>query len=148
MADRGLTFKQRRFLRLYSETGNGTQSALAAYDTKDAGTAAAIAAETLRKPQVQAAVAELLDANGLSDRKLAEIHAHYLALYQSDDPQEKAIGLKALDMAYRLRGAYRVPEGDAVSDPVMDYARAAVEAYARRRAATALPHAQGDSRDE
>src|SRR5438876_1213308 len=50
--------------------------------------------------------AELLDANGLSDGKLLEIHARFLTLHASPDPQEKALALKALDMAYRLKGAY------------------------------------------
>jgi hypothetical protein len=103
---RGLTVKQRRFVRAYVETGNGTEAALAAYDTTDPSTAHAIATENLGKPTVQAAVGELLDKGGLSDGKLAEIHARYLALHDSDDPQEKALALRALDMAYRLKGAY------------------------------------------
>lgn len=113
-----LTLKQRRFLKHYVEMGNGTQAALIAYDTEDERTAHAIASENLRKPAVQLAVTALLEAEGLSDRKLREIHAHYLALYASDDPREKALGLKALDMAYKLTGAYR-PErqqGDIFDD--------------------------------
>jgi hypothetical protein len=79
---------------------------LAAYETDDPRTAHAIASENLRKPAIQAAVAELLDAGGLSDEKLLAIHAHYLSLCTSEDPRMKAIGLRALDMAYRLKGAY------------------------------------------
>ena len=139
-----LTVKQRRFLKSYVETGNGTRAALDAYGTADPQTAHAIAAENLRKPAIQAAVAELLDANGLSDRKLAEIHAHYLALYQSDDPSEKALGLKALDMAYKLKGAYACGEPETVED----YATAARLAYERRRATvTARLAASKDARD-
>ena len=70
------------------------RAALAAYDTTDPHTASAIAAETLEKLGVQQAVAELLDANGLSDRKLLEIHARFLTLHASPDPQEKALALK------------------------------------------------------
>lgn len=106
MATTGLTVKQRKFVQTYVETGNGTAAALAAYDTDDAPTAATIATENLRKPQLQEAVAELLDAAGLSDRKLAEIHAHYLALHRSPDPREKMLGLRALHMAYQLKGSY------------------------------------------
>ena len=101
-----LTVKQRRFVKHYVATGNGTEAALSAYDTTDPGTAHAIASENLRKPAIQQAVAELLEAGGLSDRKLFELHASYLALAYSDDPQEKALGLRALDMAYKLTGAY------------------------------------------
>jgi len=106
MAGRTLTVKQRRFVRHYVETGNGTQAALVAYDTADPNTARAIAAENLAKPSIQEAVDALLDASGLSDERLAAIHAYYLSLHRSDDPQEKALGLKALDMAYKLKGAY------------------------------------------
>ena len=67
-----------------------------------------------------------------SDERLAEIHAHYLALYRSDDPQEKALGLKALDMAYRLKGAYS--SLDATAE---DFAQAVISAYACRKAALA-----------
>ena len=63
----------------------------------------------------------------MSDRKLAEIHAHYLALYRSDDPAEKALGLKALDMAFRLKGAYRL---DTAAE---DFAQAVIDAYAHRK---------------
>jgi hypothetical protein len=101
-----LTVKQRRFVRHYLETGNGTEAAMVAYDVADRNTARSIGTENLRKPAVQGAVAELLDAAGLSDEKLLAIHAHYLGLYASADPRMKAIGLKALDMAYRLKGAY------------------------------------------
>ena len=130
----GLTVKQRRFVRHYVETGNGTQAALLAYETRDPDTARSMAAENLAKPSVQAAVAELLDGNGLSDRKLAEIHAHYLALYLSDEPAEKALGLKALDMAYRLKGSYGAPSEAGQGET---FAAAVVRAFERRKAALA-----------
>lgn len=46
------TIKQRKFVKEYIETGNGTQSALKVYDTKDYMTAAMIASENLKKPKV------------------------------------------------------------------------------------------------
>ena len=49
---RKLTPKQDAFVAKYVETGNGTQSALAVYDTDKEGTAAQIAYENLRKPEV------------------------------------------------------------------------------------------------
>lgn len=54
-----LTRKQEVFVSTYVATGNGTQSALAAYDTKDENTAAVIAVENLSKPKI---VNALLDA--------------------------------------------------------------------------------------
>jgi hypothetical protein len=90
---------------------------LATYDTDDSRTAHAIASENLRKPAIQAAVAQLLDAGGLSDEKLLAIHAHYLGLYTSENPRMKAIGLNALDMAYRLKGAYAPERHRIESEP-------------------------------
>src|SRR5262245_3352043 len=101
-----LTIKQRRFLKHYLKTGNGTQAALVAYDVTDANTARSIATENLRKPALRTALAALLDAEQLSNRALRRIHAHYLALYASPDPREQALGLKALHLAYRVTGAY------------------------------------------
>lgn len=52
MAKGKLTPKQKKFADKYLETGNGTRSALAAYDTEDYQTAASIAEENLRKPEI------------------------------------------------------------------------------------------------
>ena len=49
---RGLTKKQKGFVKDYLETGNGTQSALKNYDTDDYMTGAMIASENLNKPKV------------------------------------------------------------------------------------------------
>jgi hypothetical protein len=112
-----LTVKQRRFVRYYLETGNGTEAAMVAYDVADRNTARSIGTENLRKPAVQEAVADLLDAGGLSDEKLIAIHVHYLGLCASENPRLKAIGLKALDMAYRLKGAYAPERHRIESEP-------------------------------
>jgi len=104
---RKLTLKQRRFVKAYVETGNGTEAAMRAYDTEDRHTAHAIASENLKKESIRRVVRALLDAEGLSNRKLAVILAHFLAHYESPDPREKAIALKALDMTYKLKGMYR-----------------------------------------
>jgi hypothetical protein len=106
MSRSALSVKQRRFVAEYARSGNGTQAALIAYDTDDPHTAHSIASENLRKPAIQDAVGEFLDAEGLSDEKLLAIHTHYLRLCGSADPRLKALGLKALDMAYKLKGAY------------------------------------------
>ena len=47
MRDRGLTVKQRKFVRECVRTGNGTEAALLACDIGDPNTARAIAAENL-----------------------------------------------------------------------------------------------------
>lgn len=47
-----LTKKEKAFADEYLETGNGTQSALKAYDTTSERVAASIAHENLRKPDI------------------------------------------------------------------------------------------------
>ena len=49
---RTLTKKQRGFVKDYLDTGNGVQSALKNYDTKDYSTAGVIAAENINKPKI------------------------------------------------------------------------------------------------
>ncbi len=49
-----LTAKQKKFADAYIETGNKTQSALKAYDTKSENVASVIGVENLRKPSVVA----------------------------------------------------------------------------------------------
>jgi hypothetical protein len=66
-----LTMKQRKFLKLYFETGNGTQAALAAYDTDDPRAASVIAAENLAK--LREPVRALMEAKGISVGRLIEI---------------------------------------------------------------------------
>jgi len=45
-----LTVKQRRLVKHYLETGNGTEAAMVAYDVADRNTARSIGTENLRKP--------------------------------------------------------------------------------------------------
>lgn len=48
-----LTQKEKKFADTFIDTGNGTKSALVAYDTEDENTAAVIASRTLSKDKVQ-----------------------------------------------------------------------------------------------
>lgn len=68
-----LTKKQRGFVKDYVATGNGTQAALANYDTEDPVTAAAIATENLNKPLISSAIED-----ALKDEDLAEKHKQLL----------------------------------------------------------------------
>ena len=47
-----VTKKQKKWADKYLETGNGTESALYAYNTEDRATAAAISSENLKKPYI------------------------------------------------------------------------------------------------
>lgn len=66
MKQHGLTLKQKRFADHYIETGNGTQSVLAAGYNTDYDTAQNIAYENVRKPKVVSYITRQLalkDAN-------------------------------------------------------------------------------------
>lgn len=63
--------KQNLFVKKYLENGqNGTQAALAAYDTKDPVTASVIASENLDKPNVREMVENALRKNDLTPDKI------------------------------------------------------------------------------
>jgi phage terminase small subunit len=64
---KALTVKQKVFVKEYvASKGNGTQSALKAYDTDDLNTAHAIASENLQKPAVRKAIDTALVALNLT----------------------------------------------------------------------------------
>lgn len=90
-----LTKKQRGFVKDYIETGNGQESALNNYDTEDLNTARAIASENLTKPNIQNAIAE-----ALPDELLSKKHLQFL------NSKREEIGIKALDMGYKVKGLY------------------------------------------
>lgn len=75
----GLTVKQWGFVQDYAATGNGTQAALANYDTDDVDTAKSIACENLTKPYVAKTLAEMF-----SDEKLREKHDELLGMKKFD----------------------------------------------------------------
>jgi hypothetical protein len=63
-----LTMKQRKWLKIYIETGNKTEAAMQAYDCKDRNTAAQIGWENLKKLDF----IDFLDEAGLSDKLLID----------------------------------------------------------------------------
>lgn len=66
--EQNLTIKQQLFAKEYVKNkGNGTKAALAVYDTDDDVTAATIASENIRKPQLRKYIDQQLEAAGLSD---------------------------------------------------------------------------------
>lgn len=106
-----LTHKQRKFVKEFVATeGNGTQAALAAYDTNDAHVAAAIASENLTKPAILNAL-----ENALPDELLAKIHREGLfSTKPIYDKEGSLIGEDAdfnarhkyLETAYKLKGSF------------------------------------------
>lgn len=59
-----LTLKQRTFLKLYFETGNGTKSAFEAYNCKDMDSAASLSSEVLRT--LKTPVRAFMESKGIS----------------------------------------------------------------------------------
>jgi hypothetical protein len=74
-----LTRKQKKFVEAMVDTGNGTQSALVAYDTESPTTAAVIASENLTKPNIVEALAERL-----SEELVIESHESLLTAVKLD----------------------------------------------------------------
>lgn len=62
-----LTLKQRKWLRVYLETGNATEAAVQIYDCKDRESAATIGWENLRKLDFS----DLLEDSGITDKYLS-----------------------------------------------------------------------------
>lgn len=95
---RGLTKKQRKFVNEYADTGHGTNSALAAYDTDDIDTAAVIAVENLGKPKIQEELKKLgFDSNN-AKRVVGEI--------LNDEEQQARDRLNAADKIFKVHGDY------------------------------------------
>jgi phage terminase small subunit len=90
-----LTVKQQAFIAAYTDTnkptfGNGTQAALIAYDAKDDNTAACIAKENLRKPQIRHRVDKILDSIGYGEQvRLQQLTEIGLGKYVKTTKQTK-----------------------------------------------------------
>lgn len=103
-----LTAKEERFCIAYVDTlGNGTQSALAAYETDVPNTAASIAKENLRKPHIIKRISELLADGPLNeavvDSKLGFIVNQY---------EDLGVSLRAIETYNKLKGRYEETEKD------------------------------------
>lgn len=96
---RNLTKKQRKFVNEYADTGNGTQSVIAAeYDVKDNDVAAVIAVENLRKPKIQEELRKLgFDSNN-AKRVISEI--------LNDETIEPKDRIKAAENVFKVHGDY------------------------------------------
>lgn len=63
------TIKEKKFVKEYLKTGNGTEAALSAYDTKDRKSASVIATENLAK----LSIADIMDQMGITDERLMQV---------------------------------------------------------------------------
>lgn len=112
-----LTKKERGFVKEILKGKNGTEAALAAYDTDKPLTAASIASENLTKPKIVNAIHA-----ALPDALLAKVHLEGLEAYKlgngamiggedgieairTEEP-DFATRHKYLDTAYKVKGSY------------------------------------------
>lgn len=93
---RKLTKKQRDFVNEYVDTGNGTESALAAYDTQDPEVAKVIASQNLTKPQIQ----EELKALGFDSNNAKRVIGEILNKENAEDKDR----LKAGELVLKTNG--------------------------------------------
>ncbi len=102
---RKLTFKQRAWLKEYIKSqGNGTQSALKTYNTKDINTAAQIGSDNIRNPQIVSLMEQHYNSHGLTKQVFTQIiskkvldeslvpkdHVKYMQLYVDTTPNVRA----------------------------------------------------------
>jgi len=66
-----MTLKQKRFVENYCDSGNGAEAARKAGYSKN--TDDVIAFENLRKPKIQAAIAERMDKAGITEARLLKV---------------------------------------------------------------------------
>lgn len=96
---RTLTKKQRKFVNEYADTGNGTQSVIAAnYDVIDEDSAAVVASVNLKKVKIQEELRKLgFDSNN-AKRVISEI--------LNDDSLEPKDRIKAAENVFKVHGDY------------------------------------------
>ncbi len=94
--------KAKRFAKAYIKHGlNGTKAAMEVYEPSNERSASAIASENLTKPVMVTAIQEEMDTQGITDELLLKEHKKVIT--QDTNLPSKNV---AIDMAYKLKGAY------------------------------------------
>jgi len=95
-----LTEKEKKFAIQVARGATKTNAALEAFDTKSPDSARALGNKLIKKPSVNAAIAELMDWHGLTrSYRVGRLKKHV-------DAQDPHVSLKALDQSWKLDGAY------------------------------------------
>lgn len=97
-----LSKQDQDFVREVAITGNQTQSVKKAYGIDDENYAAVKGTRLLRNDKINTAIEEVKQsiADRITDDELLSKHKEFL---NSERPE---IGIKALDMGYKLKGSY------------------------------------------
>jgi len=95
-----LTDKEREFALQVAEGSNQTQAALASHDCSSLASAKSMGSQLMAKPDIQTAVAEIMQDEGLTRRyRVTKLKNHI-------DNTDPGISLKGLDQSWKLEGAY------------------------------------------
>jgi predicted transcriptional regulator len=95
-----LTEKQKSFVIEKAKGKTNTQAALASYEAKSIESAKAIGHHLINKPEIKAAITELMDSHGMTrSYRIGKLKDHV-------DNRDPNISLKALDMTFRLDRSY------------------------------------------
>ena len=96
----GLTDKQKKFCLEVSLGKTKTQAALNSFECSSLDSAKTIGKELMRKPDIQTAVAELMQEEGLTRRyRVQRLKSHI-------DHPDPNVSLKGLDQSWKLDGSY------------------------------------------
>lgn len=121
-----LTRKQEKFVEAYIETGNGTKSALEAYDTVNPLTAAVIASENLIKPNIITALTQAIEDEELLGEKfkamLNTVRLDYFVFPKSMTDEEieehvDSVGLECVNVRPSDKGKlafFAIPDAHAI----------------------------------
>jgi phage terminase small subunit len=95
-----LTKKEQNFVLAIAEGNTKTQAALDSYECSSRDSAKSMGYQLIQKPDIQTAVAELMQEEGLTRRfRVQKLRSHI----NHADP---TVSLKALDQSWKLDGAY------------------------------------------
>ena len=95
-----LTEKKQKFVLAIAEGKTQTQAALDSHECGSLDSAKNVGSQLMKKPDIQIAVAELMQEEGLTRRyRVQKLRSHI----QHPDPN---ISLKGLDQSWKLEGAY------------------------------------------
>lgn len=97
---KGLTEKEQAFVLARASGKSQTQSALESFDCINRGTAKVLGHELMQKPDIERAVSEVMQEEGLTKRYRVK------KLKQHVDHANADVSLKALDQTWKLDGAY------------------------------------------
>jgi predicted transcriptional regulator len=97
----GLTDKQKNFALAIAEGKSQSQAAMESHDCSSFDSAKNLGSQLMARPDIQTAVAELMQEEGLTRRyRVRKLKGHV-------DHADPNVSLKALDQSWKLDGAYK-----------------------------------------